>query len=75
MWHRPTEVREGHDLWTVAPVAQLDRAGGFYPSGSVFDSWRGRHCDLTGVGIGRGPLCAQQFRPAGSVFGRNRDFL
>ena len=31
--------------WTLpwlAPVAQLDRAGGFYPSGSGFDSWQGR---------------------------------
>ena len=31
----------------LAPVAQLDRAGGFYPSGCGFDSCRGRrflHC-------------------------------
>jgi hypothetical protein len=27
----------------LAPVAQLDRAGGFYPSGCAFESCRGRH--------------------------------
>ncbi len=26
----------------LAPVAQLDRAGGFYPSGCAFESCRGR---------------------------------
>ena len=37
----------------LAPVAQLDRAGGFYPSGCGFDSCRGRQisggcgCDAT----------------------------
>jgi hypothetical protein len=43
VWHTPMVV------WTVAvtfpglaPVAQLDRAGGFYPSGCGFDSCRGR---------------------------------
>ena len=30
------------DLPGTAPVAQLDRAGGFYPSGCGFDSCRGR---------------------------------
>src|SRR5579872_916528 len=28
--------------FTTAPVAQLDRAGGFYPPGCGFDSCRGR---------------------------------
>ena len=30
------------DLHGLAPVAQLDRAGGFYPSGCAFKSCRGR---------------------------------
>src|SRR5665213_2978173 len=32
----------------LAPVAQLDRAGGFYPSGCGFDSCRGRHAASEG---------------------------
>ena len=35
----------------LAPVAQLDRAGGFYPSGSGFDSWRGRSARRTALAI------------------------
>jgi hypothetical protein len=35
-----------------APVAQLDRAAGFYPAGSGFDSWRG-HCSDGGCSVGR----------------------
>jgi hypothetical protein len=31
------------DLFGLAPVAQLDRAGGFYPSGCAFKSCRGRY--------------------------------
>ena len=35
-----------------APVAQLDRAAGFYPAGSGFDSWRGH---LAGTSVVRSP--------------------
>jgi hypothetical protein len=52
VWHTPMVA------WTVAvtfpglaPVAQLDRAGGFYPSGCGFDSCRGRQ-DRGGCGFG-----------------------
>ena len=36
--------------WDDAPVAQLDRVGGFEPQGWVFDSPRARHgFSLTGI--------------------------
>ena len=50
MWHRPMEVRSAVASVGLAPVAQLDRAGGFYPSGCGFDSCRGRRCP-DGAGV------------------------
>jgi hypothetical protein len=31
---------------STAPVAQMDRAGGFYPSGCRFDSCRGHYQEV-----------------------------
>ncbi len=43
MWHRPQVVRTVAVAFSaLAPVAQLDRADGFYPSGCTFESCRGR---------------------------------
>ena len=43
MWHSPMTVRTVAVTFPgLAPVAQLDRAGGFYPSGCAFESCRGR---------------------------------
>ena len=36
--------------WRDASVAQLDRAAGFYPAGSGFESWRGHRRRCTPVG-------------------------
>jgi hypothetical protein len=48
----------------LAPVAQLDRAGGFYPSGCGFDSCRGRQVagqrGLRGVSTIWRAHCVQQ---------------
>jgi hypothetical protein len=43
VWHIPKRARRLTVSCHHAPVAQLDRAGGFYPSGCGFDSCRGRH--------------------------------
>ena len=43
MWHRPLALRTVAVAFPrLAPVAQLDRADGFYPSGCAFESCRGR---------------------------------
>ena len=42
MWHTPMVVRTVAVTFPgLAPVAQLDRADGFYPSGCAFESCQG----------------------------------
>ena len=65
MWHTP-EAARARAAPSDAPVAQLDRAGGFYPSGCGFDSCRGHGCTVAGTWLeGRRRRLTHSHRAAG----------